>query len=260
MNIEKFSKVLQPSALHMRLFSLIALIGFVYFVLSGSLTEWVIACIVYTIKVTVGSVYLHRYVTHKSFKARRWFDYVGAATIVTGHGISPLMWAAQHRAHHANSDRRGDPHSPVLRGFWSVQFSSVVPKPNLALVPDLVKSAFQLHIHKYFWLYNIVFAILIFLIDPRAVLYAYLVPNLLAYNMSRLVNSLNHLWGYRRHDTKDNSRNHWFTGVFGAGEGWHNNHHHAPLNPRFGEKWWEVDLGWYLIKLIRTDRGVDAKR
>lgn len=259
MYINKFSKILQPSALHMRAFFLIALLGFAYFIVTGSLIEWAIVGAVYTFKMTVGSVYLHRYITHKSFKARQWFDYVGAATVVTGHGTSPLIWAAYHRAHHANSDRNGDPHSPVLRGFWQVQFSLIPTKPNLALVPDLTRSSFHMHIHRYFWLYNIAFAVILFLIDPRAVLYAYFVPNLLTNNMSRLVNSLNHLQGYRWYKTKDNSRNHWFTGIFGAGEGWHNNHHHSPMNPKFGEKWWEVDFGWYLIKLIRTDN-VDIKR
>jgi stearoyl-CoA desaturase (delta-9 desaturase) len=68
-----------------------------------------------------------------------------------------------------------------------------------------------------------------------------------------LVNSLNHLnVGYRNHNTKDFSNNHLFTGYLVAGEGWHNNHHNDPANPKFGEKWWEIDLGWWFIKLIRS--------
>jgi stearoyl-CoA desaturase (delta-9 desaturase) len=97
--------------------------------------------------------------------------------------------------------------------------------------------------------------VLVAMIDVRALLYAYLVPAILVYHGSSLINTLNHSkFGYRNYDTKDLSYNNPVTGIFMAGEGWHNSHHHDPKNPKFGEKWYEFDLGWHVIQLIRTDK------
>jgi len=110
-------------------------------------------------------------------------------------------------------------------------------------------------LHTYHWAYSIGFAAILALIDPRAVMYAYLVPSLLVWHGGSLINSLNHSpMGYRNYDTKDLSVNNFVSGILVSGEGWHNNHHAQPGNPQFGHKWWEFDLGWQIIKLIRLDK------
>lgn len=254
-----FSTAFTSTALHRLIFLIVSLIGTAYFICFANWVEWCLFFVAYTVKVVFGTAYLHRYLTHRSFSAPRWFEYLGAAITLTG-SVSALSWVLMHRIHHANSDRVGDPHSPVLQGFWRVLIEPKHKKFNLAYVPDLIRNPFYVHTHQYYWAYSMLFGLLMYLLDPMAVLYAYILPSFFANIMSRLVNAVNHLWGYRNHNTKENSRNHWFTGVFGAGEGWHNNHHHSPMNPKFGEKWWEIDIGWYFIKLIRTDKGVDTKR
>jgi fatty-acid desaturase len=60
--------------------------------------------------------------------------------------------------------------------------------------------------------------------------------------------------GYRNHETKDISNNWWFAALIATGEGWHNNHHSDPKCPNLRQKWWEFDLGYQLIKLIRKKK------
>jgi stearoyl-CoA desaturase (delta-9 desaturase) len=64
------------------------------------------------------------------------------------------------------------------------------------------------------------------------------------------VNSVAHLWGSRRYDTDDSSRNNFFIALLTFGEGWHNNHHHFPGSAKQGFYWWEIDLTYYLLKLM----------
>jgi stearoyl-CoA desaturase (delta-9 desaturase) len=64
------------------------------------------------------------------------------------------------------------------------------------------------------------------------------------------VNSACHLWGRRRYATADASRNNLAVAVLTLGEGWHNNHHHYQGSARQGFRWWEVDVSYYLIRLL----------
>ncbi|MFM7834743.1 MAG: fatty acid desaturase, partial [Planctomycetaceae bacterium] len=73
-----------------------------------------------------------------------------------------------------------------------------------------------------------------------------------AYHSTWFVNSATHLWGYRNYDTRDASRNLWWVAILAYGEGWHNNHHAHPAIAPAGHKWWEVDLTWWSIRLLKT--------
>jgi len=64
------------------------------------------------------------------------------------------------------------------------------------------------------------------------------------------INSLSHVWGRRRYETKDTSRNNWFLAIITLGEGWHNNHHHYPASARNGFYWWEIDVTFYMLKTL----------
>jgi stearoyl-CoA desaturase (delta-9 desaturase) len=62
-----------------------------------------------------------------------------------------------------------------------------------------------------------------------------------------LVNSATHLWGSRRFETRDDSRNSWWVALLTGGEGWHNNHHAHPVSARHGLAWYEFDVNYYGI-------------
>ena len=64
------------------------------------------------------------------------------------------------------------------------------------------------------------------------------------------MNSACHLFGRRRYNTTDQSKNCWWAAILTMGEGWHNNHHHYQSCARQGFKWWEVDMSYYIIRML----------
>lgn len=227
-------------------------LAFLYFLYTGTLTEWAIVLSIYLFRVTIGAtVTLHRLLSHRSFTAPKWFEYIGSLIGTIGSGLSPIVWVAVHREHHRFPDTEKDPHSPLHVGFLNVQFrSQTVPK--IKYVPDLLRSKFHTTLHQYHWAINLIVIVILALIDPRSLLYVYFVPNLIYWHSGGFINTLNHSkFGYRSFDTNDQSVNNILTGYLVAGEGWHNNHHATPSDPKFGKKWWEFDLGWQVIKLVR---------
>jgi stearoyl-CoA desaturase (delta-9 desaturase) len=69
-----------------------------------------------------------------------------------------------------------------------------------------------------------------------------------------LVNSATHMWGSRRSETRDDSRNNWWVALITFGEGWHNNHHAHPVSARHGLAWYEFDMNWITILLLKRLR------
>ena len=69
-------------------------------------------------------------------------------------------------------------------------------------------------------------------------------------HMTWAVNSASHMWGYRTYETRDNSRNLWWLGVLGWGEGWHNNHHAFQRVANHGHRWWELDITFVVVALM----------
>ncbi|KAL8189271.1 hypothetical protein R6Q57_028837 [Mikania cordata] len=71
------------------------------------------------------------------------------------------------------------------------------------------------------------------------------------YHITWLVNSACHVWGHQAWDTGDLSRNNWRVGILAFG-GWHNNHHTFEYSARHGLEWWQVDMTWYMIRLLEV--------
>ena len=80
--------------------------------------------------------------------------------------------------------------------------------------------------------------------------WGFLLPTTTLAHATFAINTINHLYGSRRFDTIDESRNNVITAVFAAGEGWHNNHHRYQRSARNGFYWWEFDPTWYVIKAM----------
>lgn len=77
------------------------------------------------------------------------------------------------------------------------------------------------------------------------------------YHTTWLVNSASHATGYRTYRTTDRSTNAWWVALLSWGEGWHNNHHAFPFSARHGMAWWEIDVTWWHIKVLRVLHLVD---
>ncbi len=76
------------------------------------------------------------------------------------------------------------------------------------------------------------------------------VSTVVLWHLTYSINSLAHVWGSRRYDTMDTSRNNALLGLLIFGEGWHNNHHHYASSARQGFFWWEIDLTYYVLRAL----------
>ena len=89
----------------------------------------------------------------------------------------------------------------------------------------------------------------------------FFLSTILLWHGTFVVNSVTHVWGSRRYETGDTSRNCWPVALVTGGEGWHNNHHAHPASVRQGERWWEIDMTWYvLVALARLGVVRDLRR
>lgn len=199
------------------------------------------------------SITYHRLLTHRSFKTFKVFEILGTFLATVGLTGSSLSWTAAHRQHHSNADRQGDPHSPNILGYVKAQWLSMFSTVDLKRSPVL-RSKIHQFFHRYYIHINLGYAVILYLIGNfYAVLIFYLVPACILWNAGSLINTVCHskLLGYRRYEVPDKSVNNPILGVLMWGEGWHNNHHRFQNRPNIGERWYEIDIGYYIIKLCR---------
>lgn len=226
--------------------------GIVTLFFYGTAIDFALAAFGYFIVKCLGNAMTyHRLVTHRSWNAPTWFKYFGNVCGTLGGQGSAIAWAANHIQHHRFSDQPDDPHSPKYKGMFWVQFLSMTSPVNIRYTVPYLKDKTLVWFHTYYWYIHLAYIILILTIYPFGIVSLYLTPIALNWIVSGLINNLTHMIGYRNFDTKDNSGNILVLGYISFGEGWHNNHHADPKNPRYGYKWWELDLSHFLIKLIQ---------
>jgi stearoyl-CoA desaturase (delta-9 desaturase) len=116
----------------------------------------------------------------------------------------------------------------------------------------LAKDRFYVWLDHYHWLPNILLAVLLYAIGGvPMVLWGVCLRVVIGLHATWLVNSATHMWGSRRFDTHDDSRNLWWVALITFGEGWHNNHHAHPTSARHGLAWYEFDPSWLQIKVLK---------
>jgi len=197
----------------------------------------------------------HRYFSHRSYKLDRIPQFMMAWMTMASAQKGILWWAANHRDHHIHSDEEEDLHSPVMKGFWYSHigwiFDPATQGYNPKKIADFGKYPELRFLDKYYWLPTLSFAILIFATGGiSAFVWGYLLTIICLYQASYCVNSLAHVYGTRRFETDDHSRNNAFLAIITLGEGWHNNHHHCKSSCRQGYKWWEIDMTFYLLTIL----------
>ena len=85
---------------------------------------------------------------------------------------------------------------------------------------------------------------------PSGLFFGFFFNMVVTWHVTFMINSVAHRWGSRRFATPDDSRNNFVLAVLMLGEGWHNNHHHAMTCVRHGLRWWELDVTYYVLKLL----------
>jgi fatty-acid desaturase len=201
----------------------------------------------------------HRLHTHRSFQVPLWLEYFfavcGTLTLEGG----PITWVAVHRIHHQKSDKPGDPHSPRDGKWWShvgwIILGETLHNNTAAMskyAPDLAKHRFYRWLNTWHWVPMVLLGGILFAIGGWPMLtWAIFLRVVFGLHATWLVNSATHLWGSRRFATRDDSRNNWFVALITFGEGWHNNHHAHPTSARHGLAWYEFDISWISLKLMK---------
>ncbi len=197
----------------------------------------------------------HRYFSHRTFKTSRAFQYVLAVLGGLSLQRGALWWAAHHRHHHRHSDRHGDLHSPGLQGFLHAHVGWILDaandKTNHQRVGDLARYPELVWLDRWHALPGVLLAIALYAIGGLPWLFwGFFFSTVLTWHATFAINSLTHLFGRRRFLTKDDSRNNVWLALLTLGEGWHNNHHYWKSSTRQGFFWWEVDVTYYVLRLL----------
>ncbi len=218
--------------------------------------------------ITVG---YHRFFTHVSFKAKRWFKVLLAIMGSTAAQGPLLFWVDIHRRHHFHSDKDGDPHSPyfydnkvTLKGFLRAHFSWMFEEISHSWtrsVRDLLKDKDVMWAHqRYLPILFVGIAapgLLSLIFEPtwfgftKGIMIAGLFRIFLTQHITWAVNSFCHVFGSRNYSTTDNSTNFWPVGLLALGEGWHNNHHAYQYSARHGLKFWQLDMSYLFLRIMQ---------
>ncbi|MCE9575520.1 MAG: acyl-CoA desaturase [Deltaproteobacteria bacterium] len=230
---------------------LVAILGVLY--LGFSWSGLLLALALYVARMFFVTAGFHRYFSHHAFKTSRPFQAVLAFGAQTSLQRGALWWAAKHRKHHRFSDTPDDIHSAARDGFWwshvGWSTSNTSAGTDLTKVPDLAKFPELVWLNRWKHLPAVVLAIALALLGGlHALVWGFFVSTVLLWHGTFTINSLSHMFGRRRYETKDQSRNNWVLAILTLGEGWHNNHHHYQSSANQGFRWWQIDVTYYLLR------------
>lgn len=207
--------------------------------------------------ITIG---FHRLLTHRGFVCSRPLTYTLAFLGTAALQGDPVWWVAVHRKHHQTSDMSDDPHSS-LNGLWYGHMGWMFAKAGLPQYPELSRDLASDRFLSWLgrginggvpWAAT---AIVCFLIGGwSGLLWGAIVRTVFVWHATWCVNSVCHRWGSRPHQTREQSGNVWWVGLWALGEGWHNNHHAHPRAALHKYHWWEIDPSGYVISLLEKLR------
>jgi stearoyl-CoA desaturase (delta-9 desaturase) len=206
----------------------------------------------------VTTVYLHRALAHRAIRLSPGVIWVCRVLMWMTVGIRPRQWVAVHRKHHAYTDVEGDPHSPLIEGFATVQFGNAVLYRRVArdraavaryardLPPDrwdrMLFDHAVLGLAIGIGLLCLVFGVWMGLLAAAVHAVSYLLLN-------AAVNAVGHSYGSQ--PLTNTARNSQWLAWLTAGEGLHNNHHASPTSGRLAFRPGEVDPGWWAVRLLQ---------
>ena len=219
----------------------------------ASLVSWLFGS--YAIRMFAVTAGYHRYFSHRSFKLNRVNQFVLAFLAQTSGQKGVLWWAAHHREHHRHSDHAKDVHSPWMQTFWWAHVGWVLSNEydeyNPRRVADFGRFAELRWLDRHHWLPIVCYGAAIFALGGFDIfVWGFLLSTVLLYHNTFAINSFAHVFGTRRFDTPDHSRNNWLLALVTFGEGWHNNHHYSMASCRQGYRWWEIDITYYVLRIL----------
>ena len=238
------------------------------FFVGWSWTAVLVACGLYFVRMFAITGIYHRYFSHRTFRTSRWaqlaFAILGASSAQRG----PLWWAAHHRDHHRASDTDADPHSPARLGFLRAHMgwymSSRLYATNYRRIQDFARFPELVWLNRFDTAVPAALALATYLtgltlerVAPslgvtglQLLVWGFFISTTVLLHATACINSLAHIFGSRRYETGDDSRNNLWLALITLGEGWHNNHHQHMGCTRQGFYWWEIDITYYGLKVL----------
>ena len=235
--------------------------------------EWSAFAAFYVMNILSMSIGYHRFFMHKAFETSKPMRYAIAILAQLGTFGSLRRWIAEHRRHHAHSDRPGDIHSPYyndygrsLSGVNGWKYAHLGWVFNKSITDEafygkgIGEDSAVLLVDKYrigIFLFSVLGLPTLWALTfgaPEAIIGTVLIAGFLrstlALHAIASVNSFGHIYGSKRFEGKDEARNNWLVAIFTLGEGWHNNHHAHPRSAGTSYAWYEIDMtGWVIWAL-----------
>jgi stearoyl-CoA desaturase (delta-9 desaturase) len=249
-----------------------------------SVVDVAIAAAMYLVSTFGIGVGFHRLYTHRSFECARW---VRAALAIAGSLAvqGPVIrWVADHRRHHAFSDKEGDPHSPhlgpragvaaVLRDVWHAHIGWFFAREKTRVrkfAPDLLVDEDVKRIDKHYLVWVAATLVVPFALGAlltqsmrgalSALLWGGLARIFFVHHVTWSINSICHVFGTRPYETRDRSTNNVWLAIPSLGEAWHNAHHAFPTSAVHGLGRYEIDLSaWVILGLEKLGLAWNVKR
>jgi len=221
-----------------------------------------IATLVMThITIVCVTLYLHRGQAHKGIEFHPALEHFMRFWLWLTTGMVTKQWVAIHRKHHRYSDVEGDPHTPHVYGIWQVLFKGAVlyhaASKDKTMVDTYGRGTpadwMELHVYQPYSRLGIgiLFVLDVLVFGWWGLLVWGIQMIWIPFWAAGVVNGIGHWIGYRNGHTKDHSRNISPWGIVIGGEELHNNHHLDPASARLSKNWFEFDIGWFYICLLK---------
>lgn len=220
-----------------------------------STVDLIVCAVLYVVRMFGVTAGYHRYFSHRSFKLGRVAQFALAFLAQTSSQKGVVWWAAHHRHHHKFSDCENDVHSPSKHGMWWAHIGWVLSDKweatDMNNVRDWSRYPELMWLNKHWYVPPVLLGVsTLAIFGWSGLVVGFVWSSVLVWHGTFTINSLSHVFGSRRYETRDDSRNNGLLAMITLGEGWHNNHHHYPAAACQGFYWWEVDITWYGLKAL----------
>jgi stearoyl-CoA desaturase (Delta-9 desaturase) len=209
------------------------------------------------------TVFLHRHQAHRALDLHPVVSHFFRLWLWLTTGMVTKEWAAVHRKHHAKCDTPEDPHSPQVLGLNRVLWGGVFLYVKEARKPETLERYghgtpddwVERNLYSKFTRLGLILMgvvdIALFGIVPGALILATQLV-WIPFWAAGVINGIGHYWGYRHWSTPDASTNIVPLGILIGGEELHNNHHAYPTSAKLSNKWYELDVGWFYIRILES--------